>query len=46
MEQPSAVHNMQFITSGILVTIDSRQVYRVINLHETKLKRKENTNYA
>lgn len=30
---------MEFISAGVLVTVDSRQVYRVINIEELKKKR-------
>lgn len=41
IEQPAGVHDMKFINSGILITLDSRQVYRAINLHEERQKLKE-----
>lgn len=38
IEQPAGVHDMKFITNGILITLDSRQVYRAINLSEERQK--------
>jgi tRNA A37 N6-isopentenylltransferase MiaA len=34
---------MQFINGGVLVTLDSRQVYRVINLLSVKMKVSDDT---